>query len=163
MIVRLSLGLNQIVEGIVALLAALFTGLLVVSVFSRYVFDISIVEAVELTRIAFLWAVFLAASCVAARREHLRITFAVSWLSPALQFVVLRFIELCIFAFGMTMVWFGGILAVRMTPTFMPTMQISQGWLYAVLPVSGLLIVIHAVAHLTQRPDPSNILRERRT
>lgn len=162
MIVRLSLALNRIVEGIVALLAAFFTGLLVVSVFSRYVFDISIVEGVELTRITFLWAVFLAASSVAARREHIRITFAVSWLSPSLQLLVLRFTELCILAFGTAMIWFGGILTLRMAPTFLPTLQISQAWLYAVLPIAGFLIVIHAIGHLTQRPDPANILRERR-
>ncbi len=119
-----------------------------ISVFSRYVFDISIVEGVELTRIAFLWSVFLAAASVAARDEHIRITFAVAGLPHGGKVAVFWIVNLIIASFGATMLWFGLNLTRGMTNTFLPTLQISQAWLYAALPVSGALILLHALAHL---------------
>ena len=140
---------NRLVEPMVALLAAALTLLLVVSVFSRYVFDISVVEGVELTRLAFLWAVFLAATSVAKRRAHVRITILVDGLSRPAQILVNRLVDATIAGFGGAMIWFGVAMTERMMATSLPTLQISQAWLYAALPVSGALIVLHALAHLT--------------
>lgn len=159
---QLSRVVNIGVEAAIGLLTGAFTGMLIVSVFSRYIFDISIVQSVELTRIAFLWACFLAASAVAARREHIRISFAVSRLPDTFRIVVLRLTEAGIGAFGITMIWFGTLLTLKMGQTYLPTLQISQAWLYAALPVSGALIFLHALAHLSQPVDRSDILRERR-
>lgn len=139
---------NRMVEPLVALLAAFFSVLLAVSVFSRYVFDISIVESAELTRIAFLWAVFLAASCVAKRRQHIRITVIVDLLPRDARVAIERIVDVLIAGFGATIVWFGAAMTLRMTATFLPTLQVSQAWLYGALPVSGALIVLHALAHL---------------
>lgn len=151
-LIRLSDGLNRLTEPVVALLAAFFTGLLVVSVFSRYVFDVSIVEGVELTRIAFLWSVFLAAASVAARQEHVRITFAVAWLPDAARAALFYLVQAIIVGFGVAMAWFGMAMTLRMAATFLPTLQVSQAWLYAALPLSGVLIVIHAMAHMVRGP-----------
>jgi len=150
---------NRLTEAIVALLAAFFTALLIVAVFSRYVFDISIVTSVEMTRIAFVWAVFLAAASVTARGAHVRIVAGVERLPERFQMPVGKLVNAIMLAFGIAMVWYGCKLTVKMMPTTLPAMQISQAWIYAALPVSGALISLHALAAMTgddpmMAPDP---------
>jgi TRAP-type C4-dicarboxylate transport system permease small subunit len=148
-LIQLSDAVNALVEALIAILAMFFTLLLVVSVFSRYVFDISIVEGVELVRLSFLWAVFLAASTAAKRRAHVRITFLLTPLSRSGRAIVLRLADLVVVAFGAVILWYGWEMTARVSGSFLPTLQISQSWLYGALPVCGGLIVFHAIAGLT--------------
>jgi TRAP-type C4-dicarboxylate transport system permease small subunit len=53
--------------------------------------------------------------------------------------------------FGLLMVWYGYFLAVQMSATSFPTLGISQSWLYGVLPVTGVLMVLHALSGLLSR------------
>ncbi|RUT32486.1 TRAP transporter small permease [Arsenicitalea aurantiaca] len=151
---------NTATEWAAGLLAMFFTGLLIVSVFSRYVFDISIVTGVEMTRIAFCWSAFLAAAAVVARGGHIRIVVGVSMLPPMGRLVIHRFVCLVIIAFGLTMTWYGYSLTMRMMPTFLPAMQVSQAWLYAALPVSGVLIVLHGLVQLFEPAPDFNPVEE---
>ena len=50
---------NRATELALVPIVAFFTVLIVMSVFSRYVFQLPMVTAIELTRIAFVWACFL--------------------------------------------------------------------------------------------------------
>lgn len=144
--------LNRVTEPVVALLAAFFTLLLMISVVSRYVFDFSIVESVELTRIAFLWSVFLAAAAVVGRNAHIRITFLTNRFAASRFGLLQRAVHLTIAGFGVLMVWQGTLLTTKMAATSLPASGISQLWLYAVLPVSGSLIVLHALCHAIDLP-----------
>ncbi|MGI3170850.1 TRAP transporter small permease [Pseudooceanicola sp. C21-150M6] len=147
--------INRGTEPVVALLAAFFTGLLFVSVFSRYVFDISIVQSVELTRIAFVWSVFLAASAVVGRDAHIRITFFSDLLPSRAAPILARLIHLMTLAFGLAMVWQGWLLVSKMATTTLPALGISQVWLYGGLPVSGVLICLHALCRVIDPLAPA--------
>lgn len=160
---KLSDHANQGVEWCVAGLAAFFTLLLIVSVFSRYVFDVSIVEGVELTRVAFLWAVFLAASAAAKKRAHVRIIVLAKRMPEHIAIALIRIADLCIGGFGVAMVWFGYQMSERVAPTFLPTLQISQAWLYGALPVCGALIILHALSHLFEPVNPEDLFFEVRS
>ncbi len=138
---------NAACEAALALLVAVFTGLVIIAVTSRYVFDLSIVTSVELTRIAFVWACFLGASVGVARGAHIRVAFIADAMPPGLRRALAVFAALTTLGFGLAMVWYGWALTERMRPTFLPTLQWSQAVLYAALPVSGALIVLHAAAH----------------
>ncbi len=152
---RVSDGANALVEPAIAVLTGTMTALLVLSVFTRFVVHISIVETVEIIRISFVWAVFLAASAVAKRRQHVRVTFLADALPAAGRLAVHRGVDIIILGFGVAMVWFGAQMTLRMTATYLPTLQISQAWLYGALPVSGALIALHALADLLRPADPA--------
>lgn len=137
---------NRATELLLAPIVAFFTGLMILSVISRYVFQLPIVNAVEMIRLAFVWACFLGAAAGVRRFTHVRVTFLVDWLPYRIRpaGVLVVFAGFLVFA-GM-MVWYGVILTRGMSVTFFPTLAISQAWLYAALPVSGALIGLHALA-----------------
>lgn len=145
-LVELSRAINRLTEIVVAALALFFTGLLVASVASRYFAHVSIVTSAELTRIAFCWGAFLAAAIAVWRGSHIRITAFVAPLSPAVRAKVERVVPLFAAALGAAMLWYGVSMTLRTLNTYLPALQISQAWLYAALPTSGALIVVHAIA-----------------
>ncbi len=149
---RASRWTNLLTETAVAVLAAFFTGLLIVSVFSRYVLNVSIVSTVELTRLSFCWAVFLAAASVVARDGHVKVDVLSGLLPPGLGRLLRPFGDLVTLGFGLAMAWIGAELARRTVVAVFPTLQISMAWMYSALPVSGVLIVVHALDHLLTPP-----------
>lgn len=157
---RISYLTNVATEWAAGLFAIFFTAILIVSVFSRYVFNVSIVASVEMTRIAFCWSVFLAAAAVVARGGHIRVVIAISALPPLGRAIVHHFVCLLTVAFGLAMSWYGFSLAMRMNSTFLPALQISQTWLYAPLPISGLLIVLHGLVKFFEPAPRIDMIEE---
>jgi TRAP-type transport system small permease protein len=155
-IARISTATNRLTELILVPLVAFLAGVLIVAVFSRYVFQLSIVTATEMTRLAFVWGVFLGAAAGVKRGVHVRVVALVSRLPPRVGRLVPVVVHGSLLVFALLMLWHGATLTERMMVTTFPTLGITQGWLYLALPVSGALIAIHAFASLlTMRPvDP---------
>lgn len=153
---RVSNVANQMTEFALVPIVGFFTILIVVSVFSRYVFQLPIVTTIELTRLAFVWACFLGTAAGVKRGVHLRITGLVSLLPARVQPLVPFLVHGSFLVFALMMVWHGSSLANRMFVTTFPTLGISQGWLYLAIPVAGALIVLHALAALLGREPASH-------
>lgn len=148
---RASAFANLVTEWLLVPVVLFFAGLLIVSVFSRYVFQLPIVTSVELTRLAFVWATFLGISAGVKRGVHVRVVAFVSLLPATLRGLTIYLVHGSILVFALLMVWQGWGLTVRMLPTTFPTLGISQAWLYAVLPVSGALMALHAFSGILSR------------
>jgi TRAP-type transport system small permease protein len=148
---RLSDGANRATELVLVPIVGFFTLLLVISVFSRYLFQLPIVTSIELTRIAFVWAVFLGAAVGLKRGVHVRVVALVSLAPAELQRFVPVLVHGSFLVFSLLMAWHGGALAKRMFVTTFPTLGISQGWLYLAVPVAGALMALHATSALLGR------------
>ncbi len=156
LIARASAAANRITELILVPLVAFLAGVLIVAVFSRYVFQLSIVTATEMTRLAFVWGVFLGAAAGVKRGAHVRVVALVSRLPAVAGRLVPVVVHGSFLVFALLMLWHGASLTERMSVTTFPTLGVSQGWLYLALPVSGALIALHALSGLlTMHPvDP---------
>ena len=148
---RASAFANLVTEWLLVPIVLFFAGLLIVSVFSRYVFQLPIVTSVELTRLAFVWATFLGIAAGVKRGVHVRVIAFVSLLPAALRGLTVYLVHGSFLVFGVLMVWQGWSLTVRMIPTTFPTLGVSQAWLYGVLPVTGALMTLHALSGLLSR------------
>jgi len=148
LVVRTSALANRITELVLVPLVAFLAGVLIVAVFSRYVFQLSIVTATEMTRLAFVWGVFLGAAAGVKRGAHVRVVALVSRLPASLGRLAPVVVHGSFLVFASLMVWHGAALTERMSVTTFPTMGVSQAWLYLALPVSGALIALHALAGL---------------
>lgn len=153
---RMSAFANWITEWLLVPIVLFFAGLLIVSVFSRYVFQLPIVSATELTRLAFVWATFLGICAGVKRGVHVRVVAFVSLFPETLRGLTVYLVHGSFLAFGLLMIWQGWGLTLRMIPTTFPTLGISQAWLYGVLPVAGALMSLHAFANLLSR-EPVDI------
>ena len=104
-----------------------------------------------------VWVSLLASALTYRERGHLGVDFLVSYFDPAARRLSAIFVELCVIAFAGFVFCYGGYLLVSETlgsGQLTPVLQWRTGYLYLVVPVSGLFFVAFAVEHLLARPAP---------
>lgn len=122
-------------------------------VFSRYILSKSFAFTEELARFSLIWLSILGAAYLNAKREHLSMDFLYGKLNNYTKKKVLIFIEVLIFLFALIVMVIGGLNLVYTTlhlEQLSGTLRIPLGYIYAVLPFSGLLIMCFAVYHLSK-------------
>ncbi|RCW93643.1 TRAP transporter small permease [Winogradskyella arenosi] len=132
-------------------------GLLVVDVllqvFSRYILNTSFTFTEELARFSLIWLSILGAAYLSAKREHLSMDFLYQKMGVKSQKKALIFIELCVFLFALCIMVIGGINLVYTTlhlEQLSGTLRIPLGYIYAILPLSGLLMMCFSVYHFAK-------------
>ena len=132
-------------------------GLLVIDVlgqvFSRYILNTSFAFTEELARFSLIWLSILGAAYLNAKREHLSMDFLYQKFSIKTKKKVLFFIEICIFLFALIVMVIGGFNLVYTTlhlNQLSGTLRIPLGYIYAILPLSGLLIMWFSLYHMTK-------------
>lgn len=128
-------------------------------VFSRYVLGKSFSFTEELARFALIWLSILGAVYLNAKREHLSMEFVYNKLSKEKQQKVSVFGEVCIFLFAIIVMIIGGMNLVYTTlhlGQLSGTMRIPLGYVYAILPFSGLLISFFSVFHIINLSSSTN-------
>lgn len=132
----------------------LIFGLLVLDVlwqvFSRYVLNTSFSWTEELARFSLIWLSILGAAYLNARREHLSMDFLYMKFSHANKKKVSILIEVLVFLFAFIVMFVGGMNLVYTTlhlGQLSGTLRIPLGYIYAILPFSGFLIMCFSVYH----------------
>lgn len=132
-------------------------GLLVIDVlgqvFSRYILNTSFAFTEELARFSLIWLSILGAAYLNAKRQHLSMDFLYQKFSDKTRKKVLILIEICIFLFALVIMVIGGFNLVYTTlhlGQLSGTLRIPLGYIYAILPFSGLLIMWFSVYHMTK-------------
>lgn len=148
---HISDGVNRATEIVLVPIVVFLTGLLIVSVFSRYVFQLPIVTSVEMTRIAFVWACFLGVAAGVKRGVHVRVVAFVLMLPQWVRAATIYLVHGSFLIFACLMIWHGVELTVQMSVTSFPTLGISQSWLFLALPVTGALIALHSLSGILSR------------
>ena len=122
-------------------------------VFSRFVLQSPSSITEELARYMLIWLGILGASYVSGQKMHLAIdllstklnTKNKSYLEITIQFFVL------LFAFFVMVI--GGIRLVQITLTLnqiSAALQIPLGYVYSVIPISGLLMVFYSITFIVE-------------
>lgn len=132
-------------------------GLLVIDVlgqvFSRYILNTSFAFTEELARFSLIWLSILGAAYLSAKRQHLSMDFLYQKFSDETRKRVLVFIEICIILFALIVMVIGGFNLVYTTlrlEQLSGTLRIPLGYIYSVMPISGLLIICFSVYHLSK-------------
>lgn len=132
-------------------------GLLVIDVlwqvFSRYVLNTSFSWTEELARFSLIWLSILGAAYLNARREHLSMDFLYGKFSNSTKKNVSILIEILIFIFALVVMFIGGSNLVYTTlhlDQLSGTLRIPLGYIYAILPFSGFLIMCFSVYHISK-------------
>lgn len=109
----------------------------------RYTTSASIEWAEEVARYLMVWLTFVGAGPVLRYGGHIAVENLQDAL-PARAAQALRvLIAALLFGFFGFMVWFGVLYVERAQYQMTPTTQISMGWVYAAMPVGGLLLILH--------------------
>lgn len=145
---------NKVCRIMEIILISIF-GLLVIDVlgqvFSRYILNTSFAFTEELARFSLIWLSILGAAYLNGKREHLSMDFIFTKLSVKHQKKVLILVEICIFLFALIVMVIGGFNLVYTTlylEQLSGTLRIPLGYIYAILPSSGLLIMWMSIYHM---------------
>ena len=133
-----------------AMALALMMIILCWQVLARYLLGNSPAWAEQSALLLMIWMTFLGTASGIADGFHIRIAEGVTSLPPAWRSRVVAAANLLIILAGLIILWFGIILVAKTWNNAVPTLPISRGVVYIVIPVSGLLMALFAAYHLTR-------------
>ncbi|WP_020536523.1 TRAP transporter small permease [Lewinella cohaerens] len=143
--------INGLIEKLLVVIFALLVLDVLWQVFGRYVLNQSFSFTEEFARFALIWLAVLGAAYLNGRREHLAMDFLLNKLSEERQQERLQIIESLMLVFALVVMVAGGGNLVYTTLRLGQTsaaMHIPLGYVYSIVPVSGLLIVFFSICNI---------------
>lgn len=136
-----------------AALTGVFFVCVVIQIVVRYAFEYPLPWTEELSRYAFVWASFLAAAPIVGRNQHFMIDMLVESLSGNAKRICLIVAAVCTLAFTLLLAIWGSRWALRMMPVRSSVLELSQGGIYAIVPLTGAYMSLHMVLRLLRLLD----------
>lgn len=144
---------NQFIAVFCVLLFSVLVACVVWQVISRYLLGIPSIVTDELSRFLFMWLGLVGAAYATGLKRHL----AIDLLLIKLQGTKKKAVEVLILAVmmffaGYVLVYGGGTLAwdTHLSGQISPSLEIDMGWVYACLPVSGVIMLFYLVLELVK-------------
>lgn len=142
---------NKILEVILVSIFALLVLDVLFQVFSRYILGTSFTWTEEFARFSLIWMTVLGAAYLNAKKEHLSMDFLYEKFSPANKRKASILIEVLVFLFALIVMVIGGLNLVYTTlhlEQLSGTLRIPLGYVYAIMPFSGFLIMCFSIYHI---------------
>ncbi len=140
--------LDTAVEAVCLLLMVVLSVDLMLGVFSRYVLARTFTWYDEIARAAFVWVVFLGAAVGVKRGAHFRLHLLVDLLPRPLQRVARGLGLLIVMGFSVVLVQQGRAFMELGRVQTLPVSGVSKAWVYAAIPVGGVLIIVYTLPRL---------------
>ena len=143
---------NLILEKVLIVIFALLVLDVLFQVFSRYILGTSFTWTEEFARFSLIWLTILGAAYLNGKREHLSMDFLYQKFSESNKRKASILIEVLIFLFALIVMVVGGFNLVYTTlhlEQLSGTLRIPLGYIYAIMPFSGLLIICFSVYHIS--------------
>src|SRR5574341_1277017 len=101
----------------------------------------------EMARYLYIWMVFLGAAFVSRKREHIRMDFLPNRLTGRGHTALLLVHEAAVLVFLGYAVWSGVVFFRFQRAIPSPAMEIPLGYLVVIVPIAGVLMIIHHLGH----------------
>lgn len=150
---RIQHKINRILEVFLVILMSVLVVDVLWQVASRYILSSPSSFTDELAGFLLIWVGVLGAAYVAGRKEHLAIDILIQRSSPARQRMLLYIIYSIIFLFALSVMVTGGVVLMYTRFALQvksAALELPLGYVYSVLPVSGLIIMYYEVVHILQ-------------
>jgi len=134
--------LARALEAIGALGLALMAMILCWQVFARYVLHSSPAWSEQLALVLTVWFVFLGAAAGIQLAFHIRIAEGVERLPMRWRSRVMRLAECLVCVFSLGLIIWGVQLVAKTADHAVPTLPLSQGDVYAVIPIAGAMMLL---------------------
>lgn len=140
---RRAVAIEQLLAG--SLVFSVFVVVLL-QVVMRYVFQRPNPWSEELSRFGFIWLSMLGAALAVELRTHFVFDLFVAKLTPKLQ-MLMRFCSTAfVAAMAVGLIVFGIELVVLASSQRSPALNLPVSWIYASVPIAGLLMLLHITA-----------------
>jgi TRAP-type C4-dicarboxylate transport system permease small subunit len=149
MIERISTTLNRWVEYLLFTLGFAMALIVAIQVFSRYVLNHSLFWSEELARYLLVWMTFLGASTAYKRHLHPGVDVLVARLPRRLQNSLAILVQIVSVGLFTVMVIYGLQFAYFVRSQISPALYLPKWTVFSIVPVSGTILIIHALAFLS--------------
>lgn len=141
--------LDKVMQLICITILGIMVLLVLWQVAARYFFNNPSTISEVLTRYLFVWLVMLTATFVFGQREHMYIAFVQNLFPPKVKRAINIIIELIVIFFALAVMVYGGIRITGMQMVQLdPTLQIPVGYVYAIIPLCGVIIALYCLYNL---------------
>lgn len=151
------------IDQILGWVLVIFLGLMVINVlwqvFSRYVLGSPSTFTDEFSTFLLIWVGLLGAAFASGKGIHLAIDILPNKLEGAKKKKLDFVITILVVLFALCVMVLGGSRLVYITlllKQLSPTLQVPLGFVYSVIPISGILIIYYSIYNLTQRNNGVN-------
>ncbi len=134
--------IDRIVGWVLVACLGAMTCVVFVSVVFRYVLDTPLSWTEELASLLFAWLTFVGAYVGFRTRSHIAIDTLVVFLPQGIRRVLARLVDVGVLCLLLLFVWQGVSLTLTTRGLEYPAMEISRGYLYASLPLGGILMAL---------------------
>lgn len=112
----------------------------------RYLFASPNPWTEELSRFAFIWLSFIGAALATRNGIHFALDSVVAWLSPGTRARVASAVTATVSVLLLVLLGLGAALAHEARLERSPALDVPMIWVYAALPVSSALMLLHLAA-----------------
>jgi TRAP-type transport system small permease protein len=145
---RLFQWADAFVLGLAAVFVAGFLGCVLLQVLFRYLIAAPLPWSEEAARYLFVWTAFLAAAAAVGRDDHFVISFLADKSPPRGRWALQLLGSALGLVFLVIVTWKGALMSLRLWTAVSPVLQLPQGSVYAVIPLTGLYMSAHLLARL---------------
>ncbi len=151
--IKFEQALNKVLEVVMVFLMSVLVIDVLWQVFSRYLLSSPSSFTDELAGFLLIWVGVLGAAYVAGKREHLAIDILLQRSPPARQKRLQYLIHTLVFLFALFVMVIGGIILMYtrfVLQVKSAALQLPLGYVYIILPISGLIIMFYEVFHMAE-------------
>lgn len=145
---HLSSAVNRWIETLLFGLGLSMALLVALQVFFRYVLNHSLFWSEELARFMLVWLSFLGASTAYKRGVHPGVDLLTARLSPFFRTACAHLVHLVSLLFFIAMIIYGVQFAHFIRAQISPALYLPKWTVFAIIPVSGLILAIHCMAFI---------------
>ncbi len=145
---------DKLLESLLILLMLLILGNVLWQVISRYLFQAPSSLTDELSRFALIWIGLLGAAFTTGKGLHLAIDIVPNMLSSEKRYKLDVLINILLVIFSFSILVLGGSRLAWLTFVLdqkSAAMEVPLGYIYAVLPLSGLLIIFYCLDNIREK------------
>lgn len=117
-------------------------------VFTRKLFNFVLFWSEEVTLLLLCWFSFMGIAIGVREKLHLAIESFTAKLPPAGIKVLDKLVALGTMAFALYLIKYGWDFTVLMSDATLPATKLSNAWEYAVMPITGVMMIIYAFLQL---------------
>lgn len=143
-------GMNQIIKMILNVMLFMMVILIFLQVIFRFIFESPLAWTEESARFLLVWITFLGAAYAMSTRAHIGIDVFVNLFPKKVKNVVTVISWLAGLIFFFILVYQGYNLAIKNMAQTSSTLNIPMGYIYYVIPISGLILIINATDKLVE-------------
>lgn len=132
---------------------ALMMGVLCWQVLSRYLLGFSLAWAEQFALLLMIWMTFLGTAAGVADGFHIRVAEGVSSLPERWSKRVVALANALAAVAGLLIAWVGAGLVSETWSNEVPTLPLSRGMVYLVIPLCGIMMAAFALSHLFRGDD----------